>query len=171
MLTGDLKVTATVDEIHIHDNIPTTQWSHRRIALTYVTAWITSLQWIWYYIQYYIHFWCLWSQGTGIAVFKTVNTYICIPTKLYHGFSRSINQSDACRSDWDQNGIKWSIFFLRADQGIKMNSEQLRSMDQNIFYDTKATIICPLKTLLHAICTWPSLASSYIPSCLALSIT
>jgi len=30
-------------------------------------------------------------------------------------------------TDWDQNEIKWSAFLLGADQGIRMNSEQLIS--------------------------------------------
>jgi len=42
----------------------------------------------------------------------------------------------ACRSvcDQDQNGIKRSTFFLGADQGIKTNSERLKSSDQCTFY-------------------------------------
>ena len=36
----------------------------------------------------------------------------------------------------DQNGIKWSTFFLGVDQGIKTNSEQLISTDQRTFLDT-----------------------------------
>ena len=44
----------------------------------------------------------------------------------------------ACRSicDWDQNGIKRSMFFLGANQGIKTNSERLISTDQRTFSDT-----------------------------------
>ena len=42
-------------------------------------------------------------------------------------------------TDWDQNEIKWSTFLLGADQGIKMNSEQLISTDQHIVLDTKET--------------------------------
>jgi len=44
----------------------------------------------------------------------------------------------ACRSvcDRDQNGIKRSTFFLAADQGIKTNSERLKSTDQRTFSDT-----------------------------------
>jgi len=43
-----------------------------------------------------------------------------------------------CRSvcDRDQNGIKRSTFFLGADQGIKTNSERLKSSDQRNFSDT-----------------------------------
>ena len=44
----------------------------------------------------------------------------------------------ACRNicDQDQNEIKWSMFILGADQGIKTNSERLISSDQRTFSDT-----------------------------------
>jgi len=35
------------------------------------------------------------------------------------------------------NGVKWSSFFLGANQGIKMDCEQLILTDHHVFSDTK----------------------------------
>ena len=51
----------------------------------------------------------------------------------FHGTcTRGSHIHIACRSicDQDQNGIKRSTLFFGADQGIKLNSEQLKSSDQ-----------------------------------------
>ena len=57
---------------------------------------------------------------------------------LYDPASRGSHIRVAFRSvcDWDQNGIKQSMFFFGADQGIKTNSERLISKDQRTFLDT-----------------------------------
>ena len=63
-------------------------------------------------------------------------------------FSRGSHIYVTCRSvcDWYQNEIKWLTFLLVADQGIKMNSEQLIPIGQHTLADTKEAWLhfCPL---------------------------
>ena len=69
--------------------------------------------------------------------------WIAVNTKkedgsVFNAHSRGSRIDIACRSvcDRDQNGIKRSSFFLGADQGIKTNSERLKSSDQRTFSAT-----------------------------------
>ena len=53
----------------------------------------------------------------------------------------------ASHVEMNQNEIKWSTFFLGANQGIKTNSEWLISTDQCTFSDTKEVwLFCPLNS-------------------------
>ena len=68
-------------------------------------------------------------------------------------FTRGSHIDVACRSvcDRDQNGIKRSTFFLGADQGIKTNSQRLKSTDQCTFwhflrYLAGMATFCPLNS-------------------------
>ena len=100
----------------------------------------------------------LWSEGArkwGCRFFVCLFVFLC---------------------QWDQNEIKWSMFFLRADQGTKMNSEQLRLIDQYIFSDAKDAWIYTFLSFEHQAIKrfrrelssnqgWFSLIKTLDPSC------
>ena len=69
---------------------------------------------------------------------------------LRYNTGRSGHIDVACRSicDWDQNGIKQSMFFLGANQGIKTNSEWLISTRSTHFltYLAGVAAFCPLNS-------------------------
>ena len=69
---------------------------------------------------------------------KHAHTFLHSTHDPTHHTTRGSHIDVACRNvcDRDQNGIKRSTLFLGADQGIKMNSERLKSTDQRTFSDT-----------------------------------
>ena len=82
-----------------------------------------------------------WTLLVILSVNYTHKTHNNASLTRYEVEAQSAKGShiDACRSvcDQDQNEIKWSTFFLGADQGIKTNSEKLISSDQHTFSDTQ----------------------------------
>ena len=79
----------------------------------------------------------VWVNNVWVKINLEIQ-YINKTYKIHFVRSRGSHIDVAWRSvcDREQNGIKRSTLFLGADQGIKTNSERLKSTDQRTFSDT-----------------------------------
>ena len=79
----------------------------------------------------------VWVNNVWVKINLEIQ-YINKTYKIHFVRSRGSHIDVAWRSvcDREQNGIKRSPLFLGADQGIKTNSERLKSTDQRTFSDT-----------------------------------
>ena len=71
-----------------------------------------------------------WQCSSSLLWASYMNIWTCFP----RGSHIDVVRRSVCNRD--QNGIKWSTLVLRANQGIKMNSERLISTDQCTLSDT-----------------------------------